>query len=51
MKSHTHKKKKKLEVSCSLTSDYTTKLELSKQYGTGRKTNKLTNGAEYKDEK
>ena len=43
---HTHTHTHKLEVSCSLTSDYTTKLELSKQYGTGRKTDKLTDGAE-----
>ena len=31
-------KKKKLEESGSLTSDYTTKLQSSRQYGTGTKT-------------
>ena len=32
------RKRTELEVSCSLTSDYTMKLQLSKQYDTGAKT-------------
>ena len=32
------KKRTELEVSCSLTSDYTTELQQSKQYGAGTET-------------
>ena len=38
--SNLEKEKMELEKSYSLTSDYTTKLELSKQYGTGTKIEK-----------
>ena len=37
-----------LEESTFLTSDYTTKLQLSRQYGTGTKTEIKTNGTRYK---
>ena len=40
------KKKTELEVSCTLTSDYTTKLESSKQYGIGTKTDTYISGTE-----
>ena len=38
--------KEELEKSCSLTSDYTLKLQQSKQYGTGTKTDTQINGTE-----
>ena len=38
-------KEKQLEESGSLTSDYTTKLQKSRQYGTGTKTEIQINGA------
>ena len=37
---------KELEKSCSLTSDYTLKLQQSKQYGTGTKTDTQINGTD-----
>ena len=36
--------KEELEKSCSLTSDYTLKLQQSKQYGTGTKTDMVLKG-------
>ena len=40
-----------LEESTFLTSDYTTKLQSSKQYGTGTKTETQTNGTRQKAQK
>ena len=40
-----------LEESTFLTSDYTTKLQLSRQYGTGTKTEIQTNGTGQKAQK
>ena len=39
-------KEEQEEVSCSLISSYTIKLQYSKQYGTGAKTEKQINGTE-----
>ena len=49
--SNTEKKKKELEESGSLTSHYTTKLQSSKQYGTGTNTEKLIKGTGQKAQK
>ena len=45
---HSWKRKTELEESGSLTSDYTTKLQPSKQYGTGTKIEIPINGTGYK---
>ena len=42
------KRRMEMEESIFLTSDYTTKLQLSRQYGTGTKTEIKTNGTRYK---
>ena len=45
------KKRAKLEVSPSLTSDSTTKLQSLKQYGTGKKTDRQVSGTKQKAQK
>ena len=45
------RKTMELEESIFLTSDYTTKLQSSRQYGTGTKTDIWTNGTRYKAQK
>jgi len=44
-------KEKQQKESCSLTSNYTTKLQKSKQYGTGTKTDTEINGRRWKVQK